>query len=248
MRPVVERRLPRWSELSEVVRPRRLAGDATDRRLGRAATIGDLREIARRRVPRAVFDYTDGAAGGDQPPPLPGGVRAGRVRPARAARRLRGRPLDDDAGRPVVAPAGPRADRVHPADAHRRGGRGGRVAERIGVPYALSTMGTTSVEALARRHPGPAVVPAVPLARPGGQRGPRRARLRRGLRGPDADRRHAGRGPRLRDVRNGLTIPPALSMRTMANTALHPRWWVDLFTTRRWSSPRCARGEGPSPT
>jgi L-lactate dehydrogenase (cytochrome) len=38
-------------------------------------------------------------------------------------------------------------------------------------------------------------------------------------------------GPRLRDVRNGFTIPPALSLRTMANAAVHPRWWIDLLTT-----------------
>ena len=35
----------------------------------------------------------------------------------------------------------------------------------------------------------------------------------------------------LRDVRNGFTIPPALSLRTFANAAVHPRWWVDLLTT-----------------
>ena len=62
---MVERRVPRWSELRELVRLRRLPGHATDRRLAAAATIGDLRETARRRVPRAVFDYTDGAAGAE---------------------------------------------------------------------------------------------------------------------------------------------------------------------------------------
>src|SRR4051812_39102718 len=60
---VVERRMPRWSELEELIRPRRPAGPGSDRRLARAATVADLREMARRRVPRAVFDYTDGAAG-----------------------------------------------------------------------------------------------------------------------------------------------------------------------------------------
>jgi L-lactate dehydrogenase (cytochrome) len=38
-------------------------------------------------------------------------------------------------------------------------------------------------------------------------------------------------GPRLRDVRNGLTIPPSLSARTFAEGALHPGWWFDLLTT-----------------
>jgi isopentenyl diphosphate isomerase/L-lactate dehydrogenase-like FMN-dependent dehydrogenase len=38
-------------------------------------------------------------------------------------------------------------------------------------------------------------------------------------------------GIRLRDVRNGLTIPPRLSARTMAQMALYPRWWANLLTT-----------------
>ncbi|MDP9461145.1 MAG: alpha-hydroxy-acid oxidizing enzyme, partial [Actinomycetota bacterium] len=60
-----KRRLPRCSELRELARPRPVAGDATDRRMARAATVADLREMARRRSPRAVFDYTDGAAGSE---------------------------------------------------------------------------------------------------------------------------------------------------------------------------------------
>jgi L-lactate dehydrogenase (cytochrome) len=38
-------------------------------------------------------------------------------------------------------------------------------------------------------------------------------------------------GARLRDVHNGLTIPPALSLRTVADASLHPSWWFDLLTT-----------------
>jgi len=38
-------------------------------------------------------------------------------------------------------------------------------------------------------------------------------------------------GARLRDVRNGLAIPPALTLRTFLDGALHPNWWFDLFTT-----------------
>jgi L-lactate dehydrogenase (cytochrome) len=38
-------------------------------------------------------------------------------------------------------------------------------------------------------------------------------------------------GARLRDVRNGLTLPPSLSVRTLAEGALHARWWFDLLTT-----------------
>ncbi|HEX9231007.1 MAG TPA: alpha-hydroxy acid oxidase, partial [Jatrophihabitantaceae bacterium] len=38
-------------------------------------------------------------------------------------------------------------------------------------------------------------------------------------------------GARLRDVRNGLTIPPALTLRTLAGAAMHPAWWLNLLTT-----------------
>lgn len=38
-------------------------------------------------------------------------------------------------------------------------------------------------------------------------------------------------GARLRDVRNGLTIPPALTLRTLADMGRHPAWWLDLLTT-----------------
>src|SRR4029453_10249939 len=38
-------------------------------------------------------------------------------------------------------------------------------------------------------------------------------------------------GLRLRDVRNGLTVPPTLTPRTVLDAAWRPRWWIDLLTT-----------------
>jgi L-lactate dehydrogenase (cytochrome) len=38
-------------------------------------------------------------------------------------------------------------------------------------------------------------------------------------------------GPRLRDVRNGLTIPPSVTLRSVAEGARHVGWWFDLMTT-----------------
>jgi L-lactate dehydrogenase (cytochrome) len=60
---MVHRRLPRPAELRELLRPAPIQLNATDRRLTRAGSIADLRALAQRRAPRAVFDYTDGAAG-----------------------------------------------------------------------------------------------------------------------------------------------------------------------------------------
>src|ERR1035441_2424689 len=62
---MTERQLPKWSEIRPLLRARRVQLNATDRRLARALTIADLRTAARRLVPRAVFDYTDGAAEGE---------------------------------------------------------------------------------------------------------------------------------------------------------------------------------------
>src|SRR3954451_9895055 len=62
---MVQRRGPKWAELSELVRVRPPTGHATGRPLARAVDVADLRAIARRRVPWAVFDYTDGAAGAE---------------------------------------------------------------------------------------------------------------------------------------------------------------------------------------
>jgi L-lactate dehydrogenase (cytochrome) len=230
---VVTRRVPRWSELSELIRPRVLPGDATDRRLARAATIGDLRELARRTVPRAVFDYTDGAAGDE--------ISLRRSREAFERVEFRPSVLRDVSvvdtsttilGRRsavpfVLAPTG-FTRLMHTAGEPAVA----RVAERKGLPYGLSTMGTTSLEDLAAAAPGArrwfqlylwrdraASADLVERARVAGYEA-----LVLTVDTPVA-------GPRLRDVRNGFTIPPALSLRTMANAAVHPRWWIDLLTT-----------------
>ena len=139
-----------------MVRPRRLPGDATARRLARAATIGDLREMARRRVPRAVFDYTDGAAGAE--------ISLRRSREAFERVEFGPRVLRDvSAVDPSTTLLGARsalplvfAPTGFTRLMHTEGESAvARVAERVGVPYALSTMGTTSVEALAEAAPEP---------------------------------------------------------------------------------------------
>jgi L-lactate dehydrogenase (cytochrome) len=230
---VVARRFPRWSELSELIRPRRLPGDVTDRRLARAATVADLREIARRRVPRAVFDYTDGAAGAE--------ISLRRSREAFERIEFCPSVLRDVSvvdttttvlGKPATLPLA-FAPTGFTRLMHTEGESAvARVAERVGVPYALSTMGTTSLEALAAAAPAGRRWFQLYLWR---DREASQALVERA--------RNAGyealvltvdtpvAGPRLRDVRNGFSIPPALTMRTFANAAVHPRWWIDLLTT-----------------
>jgi L-lactate dehydrogenase (cytochrome) len=59
---MVQRQFPRPAEVFELLRLKAPELDAKKRRLESAMTISDLRMIARRRTPRAVFDYADGAA------------------------------------------------------------------------------------------------------------------------------------------------------------------------------------------
>ena len=121
-----------------------------------------------------------------------------------------------------------------------------RVAARAGIPYALSTMGTTSIERLAAAAPGRAgggsssTCGATGRPAATSSRGPRRPATRRS----SSPSTRPSPGARLRDVRNGLTIPPSLSLRTFAEGALHPAWWFDLLTTEPLEFASLNRFEG----
>ena len=128
--------------------------NATERRLATVASIPDLRRLARRRAPRAVFDYTDGAAGEE--------LSLRRSREAYARIEFQPRVLQDvsavDTSTTVL---GRRADlplMFAPTGFTRMMHTDGesavaRVAARTGIPSALSTMGTTSIEQLAAAAP-----------------------------------------------------------------------------------------------
>jgi L-lactate dehydrogenase (cytochrome) len=240
------RRRPRWSELQEVLRPARVPLHATDRRLARAASIADLRRLARRRAPRAVFDYTDGAAGEE--------LSLSRSREAYARVEFSPRVLQDVSGmdtsttilgKPSAAPWA-FAPTGFTRMMHTEGESAvSRVAARLGIPYALSTMGTTSIEKLAAAAPDARRWFQLYLWRD--REASRDFVVRAQAAGYEAlvltvDTPVAG--PRLRDVRNGLTIPPTLSLRTLAEGSLHPAWWWDLFTTEPLEFASLHRFEG----
>jgi L-lactate dehydrogenase (cytochrome) len=230
---MTRRRIPRPSELRPYLRtgPARLS--PVERRLASAATIWDLRSIARRHVPRAVFDYVDGAAETES------SLRRAREAYARVefipsvlrdvstvdlSTTILGRP----ASMPLVfAPTG--FTRLM----HQEGEAAVvRVADRMGIPFALSTLGTTSPEDVAAAAPDADRWFQLYLwnDRDAGLDLVRRA----GAAGFSAlvltvDTPVAG--ARLRDVHNGFTIPPTLSVRTLIDIGLHPGWWFDKLTT-----------------
>lgn len=230
---MTERQIPSWSELKPLLRPKPITLNATDRRLADALTIADLRSVARRRTPRSVFDYTDGAAEAEIS-----------LRRARSLfRNLEFQPsilhdvsgvdtTTDFLGTPSAQPFA-FAPTGFTRMMHHEGERAVvRVAERRDIPYALSTMGTTSIEDVAA---------AAPDARKWFQLYVWKDRSA----GEDlmARAKAAGfealmltvdvpvAGARLRDARNGFSIPPALTVKTVLDAATHPAWWVNLLTT-----------------
>ncbi len=216
-----------------MLRFRRLPLSPTERRLATAHTIGDLREKARRRTPRAVFDYTDGAADGE--------LSLRRAREAFANVEFHPNALRDvatvDLGVDVLGRRSELPFLLAPTGftrmMHHQGERAvARVAERAGIPYALSTMGTTSIEDVAATAPEARrwFQLYVWKDRAAGKDLVLRAK-EHGYEAVVLTVDTPVGGARLRDVRNGLTIPPALTLRTLADGAMHPAWWVNLLTT-----------------
>ncbi len=241
----MQRRVPRWSQIRELIQiePPALRRDA---RLTRAATVWDLRRMGRRRTPRAVFDYVDGAAEAE--------ISLHRSREAFRHIEFVPRVLRDVSkvdttttilGKPASMPLA-----LSPTGFTRMMHSAGEpavaaAAAAAGIPYSLSTLGTTSARDLAR---------AVPHAERWFQLYVWKDRgFARELIDAARDGRYSAliltvdtpvAGARLRDVYNGLTIPPKLRWKTILDGALHPAWWWDLLTTEplEFASLRSSEG------
>jgi L-lactate dehydrogenase (cytochrome) len=216
-----------------LLHPGRVPLDPTDRRLGRAHTIADLRAIAARRLPRAVFDYTDGAAEQE--------ISLRRARESFARVEFHPRVLRDvstaDTGTTVFGRRWPLPFALAPTGftrmMHHEGERAAaRAAQRAGVTFTLSTMGTTSIEQVADEAPDAYkwFQLCVWRDRAAGKDLIERARAA-GFEALVLTVDTAVAGARMRDVRNGLTIPPALTPSTVLDAAVHPTWWFNLLTT-----------------
>ncbi|MBF6443322.1 MULTISPECIES: alpha-hydroxy acid oxidase [Nocardia] len=241
----MKRQVPRPRDLAPLLQFKKPRLNPTRRRLDAALTIEDLRRIAKRRTPRAAFDYTDGAAEAE--------ISLDRARQAFRDIEFHPAILRDVSkvttgwevlGGPVslpfgIAPTG--FTRMMQTEGEHAGAR---VAGRAGIPFSLSTMGTASIEDVAAANP----------------HGRNWFQL---YMWKDRDRSMAlveraaaagfdtllvtvdvpVAGARLRDTRNGMSIPPALTPATVLDALPRPRWWIDFLTTEplafasldRWS-------------
>ena len=227
----VKRRLARPRDLARFVAPsfRLRKRD----RLARVRTVDDFRRLALRRTPRSVFDYVDGAAESE----------LSMERAVAAFRRvvfhphvLRDVAVIDPAttilGRPAALPLvfGPTGftRMMHAAGE----AAVARAAGRLGVPYTLSTLGTTSIEELAADAAETERWFQLYVSKDRGRATELVARAKENgyttlvltVDVPVAGARH-------RDVYNGLTMPPTLTARTLVGMLGKPLWLFDALTT-----------------
>ncbi|MFM8825097.1 MAG: alpha-hydroxy-acid oxidizing protein [Candidatus Nanopelagicus sp.] len=229
----VKRRFPSPKDLAQLLRFRKIILSPRNRRLTRALTIYDLRDIAKRRTPQAPFDYTDGGA--DTESSL-SRARAAYEKLEFQPRILRNvkdvdlsvQMLGKKMSMPIgIAPTG--FTRMMQTEGEYAGAC---AAADAGIPYTLSTMGTRSIEDVAR---------VAPTGRNWFQLYMWKDRDRSMAL---VDRAKAAgfdtlvltvdvpvAGARLRDVRNGMTIPPSLTSKTILNAIPRPAWWFNFLTT-----------------
>ena len=207
--------------------------DFAGNRLQSALTIYDLRRIAKRRTPAASFDYTDGAAEGE--------LSMARARQAFEDVEFHPGILTDvstvDTTTQVLGGTSALPFGIAPTGFTRLMQTEGEIAGSgaagaAGIPFTLSTLGTTSIEDVRRVNPNGRLWFQLYVMR---QREISYGLVERAAKaGYDTlfftvDTPIAG--ARLRDKRNGFSIPPQLSLKTVANAIPRPWWWYDFLTT-----------------
>jgi len=230
---MVKRQFPNPVELMKLMKFKTPTLNAKKRRLDGALTIHDLQAIAKRRTPKAAYDYTEGAAEGE--------FSLARARQAFEDIEFHPSILRDvsklDTTTSILGGTSAMPFGIAPTGftrlMHTEGEMAGAgAAAAAGIPFTLSTLGTSSIE-------------DVKAANPNGRNWfqlyvMRQREISYGL----VERAAAAgfdtlmftvdtpvAGARLRDKRNGFSIPPQLTLGTIANAIPRPWWWWDFLTT-----------------
>ena len=229
----VKHQFPKFSELAPLLQFSLPTIRRKKRRLEKAYTIWDLRDIAKKRTPKGPFDYTDGSAESE--------ISLDRAREAYrnlefipsilkdvSSADLTRTTLSETFSMPLgIAPTG--FTRMMQTEGEIAGAR---AAAKFGIPFTLSTLGTTAIED---------VVSAAPDGRNWFQlymwkdRDASMALVERakkaGVKNLVLTVDVPAAGQRIRDYRNGLTVPPRLTAGTIINAIPKPAWWINFLTT-----------------
>ncbi|RYE07342.1 MAG: alpha-hydroxy-acid oxidizing protein [Hyphomicrobiales bacterium] len=201
-----------------------------------ALTIGDLKERARRRVPRQFFDYSESGSWTEQTFRANESDFADILFRQRVAVDLRDRSLATSmagatASMPIaVAPAAICGLQFPDGEIH-----AARAAERAGVPFSLSTMSICSIEDVAEAVATPFWFQVYVM-----RDKPFMARL--------IDRAKAARcsaliltmdlqilGQRHADIRNGMSAPPRITPYFVLELMRKPQWAMGMLGAKRWT-------------
>ena len=198
--------------------------------------IGDLRELARRTVPRAFFDYVETGSYEQET------LRANRadlehiklrqrVLVDVSARDMSTTILGDKAALPLALGA------VALSGLQRGDGEilACRAAQAAGIPYTLSTLSICSIEDVAQAVERPFWFQLYVMK----DRGFVRSLIERAATAKcsalvlTVDLQVPGQ--RHCDIKNGLSVPPALKIRNLINMATKPGWAYSVLTGKRWN-------------
>lgn len=219
----------RTSAITELARMLVAGGISTDR-LEKAPTVDDMRTIARRRLPRMSFDFVDGGAGAETT------LRANVSDLARVT--LRPRSLVDvskpSLSTSLVGQRLPMPVVLAPCGLIRVIGGDGelsavRAAGAAGLTYTISTASSWSIEEIAAEASGPLwfqlymwrsreVITA--LVQRASEAGCTALVLTVDV---------VVNSKRPRDHRNGMSIPPQITLRNVAGAVRHPAWFASLL-------------------
>jgi isopentenyl diphosphate isomerase/L-lactate dehydrogenase-like FMN-dependent dehydrogenase len=229
----IKRVFPNPISISKTLKFKKIIFSSRKRRLVKALTIEDLRKIAKKRTPKGPFDYTDGAAESESSLDrarnryqslqfVPNILRD--VSKVDTSVKILGEKFALPFG---IAPTG--FTRMMHAEGEVAGAR---AAEKFQIPFTLSTLGTSTIAE---------VVAAAPNGRnwfqlymwkdrEGSMRLVENA-WNAGVRNLVLTVDVPVAGARLRDTRNGLTIPPSLTLQTLIEAAPKVEWWWNFLTT-----------------
>ena len=210
----VQRQLPHPTEIFDLIKFKKLDLNLKRARLSDAQTIDDLRKIAKRRTPAAAFDYTDGAADDE--------ISMNRARQAFKDVEFHPSILNDVSnvdtscevfGGPSALPFG-----IAPTGFTRLMQTEGELAGASAAGKAANPHGRNFFQLYVMRQREISYGLVKRAAAAGFDT------LFFTVDTPIA-------GARLRDKRNGFSIPPQISLGTVANAIPRPWWWVDFLTT-----------------
>ena len=229
----MKRQFPRWKNIKPLL-GWSLPKDAfADRKLKKVVNLAEMRLLSKKRVPKAVFDYVDGGANDEL-----AFIRSQEVysRVEFKARVLRdvskidltANIVGQKSALPIIfAPTG------YTRMMHYQGEiMVAKICEENNLVYNLSTMGTTSSKEIGDQVPNVRRWFQLYLWRDRSQslKFIEEAQAA-GFEGLMLTVDTAVGGIKWRDMRNGLTVPPKIGLKTFFDMALKPKWWANLLTT-----------------